>query len=88
MAGKRHVSRLHTAHRARGWAVDVKIDDRMYRVSENVVINESKMLKFGLGVGEILLTIIRHPDIEVDCPRYSTRNSLPLFRTRPRRVLF
>ena len=48
--------------------IDIKIDDRMYRVSENVVINESKMLKFGLGVGEILLTIIRHPDIEVDCP--------------------
>ena len=48
--------------------IDVKIDDRMYRVSENVVINESKMRKFGLGVGEILLTIIRHPDVAVDCP--------------------
>ena len=48
--------------------IDVKIDDRMYRVSENIVINESKMRKFGLGVGEILLTIIRYPDIAVDCP--------------------
>jgi len=48
--------------------IDVKIDDRMYRVSDNVVINESKMRKFGFGVGEILLTIIRHPDRTADCP--------------------
>ena len=48
--------------------IDVKIDDRMYRVSDNVVINESKMRKFGFGVGEILLTIIRHPEQAVDCP--------------------
>lgn len=48
--------------------IDVKIDDRMYRVSDNVVINESKMRKFGFGVGEILLTIIRHPDQAADCP--------------------
>ena len=48
--------------------VDVKIDDRMYRVSENVVMNESKMSKFGFGVGEVLLTIIHHPEVEVSCP--------------------
>ena len=48
--------------------VNVRIDDRMYRVSDNVVINESKMRKFGFGVGEILLTIIRHPDQVADCP--------------------
>lgn len=48
--------------------IDVKIDDRMYRVSDNVVINESKMRKFGFGVGEILLTIIRHPDQDANCP--------------------
>ena len=48
--------------------INVKIDDRMYRVSDNVVINESKMRKFGFGVGEILLTIIRHPDQAADCP--------------------
>ena len=47
--------------------IDVRIDDRMYRVSDNVVINESKMRKFGFGVGEILLTLIRHPEIEADC---------------------
>lgn len=48
--------------------IDVKIDDRMYRVSENVVINESKMRKFGFGVGEILLTLIRHPEVSFTCP--------------------
>ena len=48
--------------------VDVRVDDRMYRISDDVVINESKLRKFGLGVGEILLTIIRHPDIAVHCP--------------------
>ena len=47
--------------------IDVHIDDRMYRVSDNVVINESKMRKFGFGVGEILLTLIRHPEREYVC---------------------
>jgi len=47
--------------------IDVRIDDRMYRVSENVVINESKMRKFGFGVGEILLTLIRHPEVKANC---------------------
>ena len=49
-------------------SIDVHIDDRMYRVSENVVVNESKMRKWGFGVGEIVLTLIRHPDRPVDCP--------------------
>lgn len=47
--------------------VDVRVDDRMYRISEHVVVNQSQMTKFGVGVGEILLTIIRHPDTEVEC---------------------
>lgn len=51
-----------------GGPIDVRIDDRMYRVSENVVINESKMRKLGFGVGEILLTILRHPERPADCP--------------------
>ena len=49
-------------------SIDVNIDDRMYRVSENVVVNESKMRKWGFGVGEIVLTLIRHPDLPVECP--------------------
>lgn len=42
--------------------IDLRVDDRMYKVSENVLINESKMYKFGVRVGELLLVILRHPD--------------------------
>jgi len=42
--------------------VDVRVDDRMYLVSDDVLVNESKLSKFGFGVGRILLVIIRHPD--------------------------
>ncbi|TXS93665.1 DUF3833 domain-containing protein [Parahaliea maris] len=41
--------------------LDLRIDDRMYRVSPDVVINESTMKKFGLTVGRILLVIERRP---------------------------
>ncbi|MEH6592583.1 MAG: DUF3833 domain-containing protein [Halioglobus sp.] len=41
-------------------SIDVKVDDRMYLVSENVLINESIMKKFGVRVGSIALVIIRH----------------------------
>lgn len=37
--------------------IDLKIDDRMYLVQENVLINESVMRKFGFRVGEIVLVI-------------------------------
>ena len=36
-------------------SIDVAVDDRMYLVSENVLINESSLTKFGLPVGGILL---------------------------------
>lgn len=49
-------------------SIDVSVDDRMYLVDDNVLINESVMRKFGVPVGEILLTIIRYPDVEVSCP--------------------
>jgi hypothetical protein len=39
--------------------LDLRIDDRMYLVSPDVLINESRMKKFGFGVGEILLVIKR-----------------------------
>jgi hypothetical protein len=48
-------------------SIDVHIDDRMYRISENVVVNESKMRKWGFGVGEIVLTLIKHPEQPADC---------------------
>ena len=39
--------------------IDVRIDDRMYLVSDRVLINESTLSKFGFRVGEILLSIER-----------------------------
>ena len=48
-------------------SIDVHIDDRMYRISENVVVNESKMRKWGVGVGEIVLTLIKHPEHPANC---------------------
>lgn len=39
--------------------LDLHIDDRMYLVSPDVLINESRMIKFGFDVGEILLVIER-----------------------------
>ena len=37
--------------------LDLQIDDRMYRVSDRVVINESTMSKWGFEVGQIILVI-------------------------------
>lgn len=39
--------------------VDVRVDDRMYLLAPGVLINESRMTKFGLRVGSILLVILR-----------------------------
>jgi len=39
--------------------LDLRIDDRMYLVSPDVLINESSMTKFGIHVGDILLVIRR-----------------------------
>jgi hypothetical protein len=41
--------------------VDVRVDDRMYLVSPDVLINESRMSKFGWRVGDLLLVIARQP---------------------------
>ena len=37
--------------------INLTIDDRMYLVEPNILINESKMTKFGVRVGQILLVI-------------------------------
>lgn len=42
--------------------LDLRIDDRMYLVDPNILINESTMSKFGIDVGEILLVITKHSD--------------------------
>lgn len=45
----------------RGDTIDVRVDDRMYLVGQDVLINESVLSKFGLRVGELLLVIQRVP---------------------------
>jgi hypothetical protein len=40
-------------------SVDVRVDDRMYLVAPGVLLNESKMKKFGFEVGSILLVILQ-----------------------------
>lgn len=39
--------------------LDLRIDDRMYLVTPDILINESRMIKFGFEVGQILLVIER-----------------------------
>ncbi len=46
----------------RDGSIDVRVDDRMYLVSDDVLINESRMLKYGVRVGNLSLVILRHPD--------------------------
>ncbi|WP_237059116.1 DUF3833 domain-containing protein [Microbulbifer sediminum] len=43
----------------KGDTIEVDVDDRMYLVSDRVLINESSLSKWGFNVGEIVLTIIR-----------------------------
>ena len=43
--------------------IDVTIDDRMYQTSTGILINESKMYKFGFRVGEILLVMVKPPEL-------------------------
>lgn len=46
----------------RGGEVGVRVDDRMYLVSPDILINESTLTKFGWEVGELLLVIARQPN--------------------------
>lgn len=39
--------------------IHVNVDDRMYRVSDAVVINQSVLTKWGFEVGEVLLSITK-----------------------------
>ena len=45
----------------RDGTIDVRVDDRMYLVTDDILLNESRMLKFGVQVGSLLLVIIRQP---------------------------
>ena len=42
-----------------GDTIDLRIDDRMYQVSDRVLLNESIMTKFGVEVGEVTLVILK-----------------------------
>jgi hypothetical protein len=42
-------------------SIDVRVDDRMYLVNPDILINESRLSKFGFDVGRIVLTIVRQP---------------------------
>lgn len=46
----------------KGSTIDVTVDDRMYLVSDDTLINESALYKFGFNVGEVVLTIRRIED--------------------------
>ncbi len=39
--------------------LDITVDDRMYLVNPSTLINESRLIKFGFEVGEILLVILK-----------------------------
>ena len=43
----------------RGDELQVRIEDKMYLINQQVMINESTMIKYGLNVGYITLTIIK-----------------------------
>ena len=43
----------------RGDTLDVRVDDRMYLLTPDILINESRLQKFGFQVGELLLVITR-----------------------------
>ncbi len=40
--------------------LDITVDDRMYLVNPSTLINESRLMKFGFDVGEIVLVISRN----------------------------
>ena len=43
----------------KGKTINVNVDDRMYLINDNVLINETKMSKFGFQVGSVALTIVK-----------------------------
>ena len=52
--------------RDNGDTIALNMDDRMFMVAEGVVVNETRMTKFGLDVGQILL-VMRQVPAETDC---------------------
>ena len=52
--------------RENGDTIDLSMDDRMFKVADGLVVNETQMSKFGLDVGQILL-VMRQVDEETEC---------------------
>jgi len=46
----------------KGRTITVQVEDWLWRMEPNVVVNKSTMRKWGLRVGEIITTILRMPD--------------------------
>lgn len=46
----------------KGRSLGLSVDDRMYLVDEHTLINESKLSKWGVGVGSLLLVIKKSVD--------------------------
>ena len=44
-----------------GDLINVNVDDRMYLVEDNVLLNESILTKFGFHVGSVTLVILKSP---------------------------
>lgn len=59
----------------RGNDLTVDVDDRLYRVSEDIIINESTLTKFGVNVGSLLLTISKGPTARQNRPDCSRRET-------------
>lgn len=49
-----------------GDTIDLKMDDWMFQVADGVVVNETRMSKWGIGVGQILL-VMRKVENEHEC---------------------
>lgn len=45
-----------------GDTIDLHMEDWMFRVADDVVVNETRMSKFGLHVGQVLLVMRRVPE--------------------------
>ena len=52
--------------RESGDTIDLAMDDRMFMVADGVVVNETRMSKFGLDVGQVLL-VMRQVNEDVNC---------------------
>lgn len=61
---------IHMAYTLRygepGDTIDLSMDDWMHQVADGVVVNETRMSKWGIGVGQILL-VMRQVDDEHQC---------------------